>query len=79
MIAAEVIRKFATDIHEPVLVERRKGFIVRFNTLAARLQNTLTYYQTILGSNLISDATNLTGKTGRTRLTRVIEMSAKCQ
>jgi hypothetical protein len=28
-------------------------------TLAARLQNTLTYCQTILGSNLICDATNL--------------------
>ena len=33
--------------------------------LAARLQNTLTYYQTILGSNLICGATNLRGKTGR--------------
>ena len=30
--------------------------------LAARLQNTLTYYQAIIGSNLICDATNLGGK-----------------
>jgi hypothetical protein len=30
MIAAEVIRKFATDVDEPVLAEPRKGFIVRF-------------------------------------------------
>ena len=30
MIAAEVIRKFATDVDEPVLAEPRKGFFVRF-------------------------------------------------
>ena len=30
MIAAEVIRKFATDVGEPVLAELRKGFFVRF-------------------------------------------------
>jgi hypothetical protein len=30
MIAAEVIRKFATDVDEPVLTEPRKGFFVRF-------------------------------------------------
>ena len=29
MIAAEVIRKFATDVDEPVLAEPRKGFFVR--------------------------------------------------
>ena len=30
MIAAEVIRKFATDVDKPVLAEPRKGFFVRF-------------------------------------------------
>ena len=30
MIAAEVIRKFATDVDAPVLAEPRKGFFVRF-------------------------------------------------
>ena len=30
MIAAEDIRKFATDVDEPVLAEPRKGFFVRF-------------------------------------------------
>ena len=30
MIAAEVIRKFATDVDEPVVAEPRKGFFVRF-------------------------------------------------
>ena len=30
MIAAEVIRKFATDVDEPVLAEPRKGFFARF-------------------------------------------------
>ena len=30
MIAAEVIRKFATDVDARVLAEPRKGFFVRF-------------------------------------------------
>ena len=30
MIAGEVIRKFATDVDQPVLAEPRKGFFVRF-------------------------------------------------
>ena len=60
-----VIRKFATDVDEPVLVEPREAFFVRFMEhlgrrdavkLTARLQNTLTYYQMILGNNLICGA-----------------------
>ena len=47
-----VVRKFATDVDEPVLAEPRKGFFVRFMEalgerdavkLTARLQNTLTF------------------------------------
>ena len=69
-----VIRKFATDVDEPVLAEPRGRVSSSASwkhsgrrdavKLAARLQNTLTYYQTILGSNLICGATNLRGKTG---------------
>ena len=71
MIAAEVIRKFATDVDAPVLAEPRKGFFVRFKEEhsgrrdavkhSVRSQNTLHHHRTTLGSNLICDATNLRG------------------
>ena len=64
MLAATdgVARTSATDVNQRVQAEPREGFVrfmdaLRETRRAARLQKTLTYYQTIFGGSLICGVT----------------------
>ncbi|MGB7672514.1 MAG: hypothetical protein WBM31_15750, partial [Pseudolabrys sp.] len=55
MVAAEVIRKFATNVDEPVLAEPRKGFFVRFMKALTETRRRQAYCEIAKHAHLLTN------------------------